>query len=234
MKLGELSWRKFEEEKPEVALLPTGSTEQHGPHAPLLTDSLIAEKIAEGAAGETGALILPPIRVGVSREHGNFPGTLYLSPETFRRQLRETVISAHGSGLEKFVVVNGHGGNISPIKEACSTLYHDEDIKALEWTWFKAISARGMGHAGELETSLILYLREELITEPINKGAESWGRSCHGSRMDYDTSKFTEDGVVGDPRQSSAKKGEELFKKSIKKLSKLIEELVNPDSGLFT
>ncbi len=233
MKLAELSWRKFKKLEPEVALIPTGSTEQHGPHAPFMTDSLIAEEIARSSSEETNSLLLPPMKVGVSGEHRNFPGTLYLSPETFRKQLEETVLSAHESGIEKFVVVNGHGGNISSIKEVCKKLYHKHGVKALEWTWFNAISAREMGHAGALETSLVQYLREDLINEPLNKGADSWGRSFHGTRIAYDTSKFTRDGVVGDPREGSAKKGEEIFNKSTEKLSSLIRELSEQDKNLF-
>lgn len=225
MKLGEMSWTEFEEAGPEVALLPAGSTEQHGPHCPLCTDSLIAEKIAERAAEDTGTLLLPSMKVGVSREHSSFPGTLYLSPETFRRQLKEEILSANESGVEKFVVVNGHGGNVSSIREACQDLYHDLNILALEWTWFDAISAKEMGHAGKLETSLVLYLREELVGNEGREGADSWGRSLGGTRIDYDTSLFTEDGVVGDPTGATEEKGKEIFKETTEKLSELAMNL---------
>jgi creatinine amidohydrolase len=231
MKIGELTSREFEEKSPKIGLLPTGSNEQHGPHDPLATDSLIAESIAESAATDTKALLLPAIRVGVSREHSNFAGTLYLSPETFRNQLTETIISAGNSGLEKFVIVNGHGGNISAIQEACQGLHHEHGITALEWTWFNAISTPEMGHAGELETSLIMYLREELVKEPIRKGSDSWGHSLHGASWAYDTSDFSKNGVVGDPTKASREKGEKLFSQAKKKLVRLIEELSDEEEN---
>ncbi len=225
MKLGEMNWKDFEDKEPKTAIIPSGSTEQHGPHGPLCTDTLIAEAMAEEAAKETKTLLLPSINVGVSREHSSFPGTLYLSPDTFRKQLTDIVLSAHESGVEKFVVVNGHGGNVRYIREVCENLYHDHDILALEWTWFDAINASGMGHAGELETSLVLYLKDDLLDKPEKKGEASWGKKLHGARFDYDTGAFTRDGVVGDPRKASSKKGKKLFEKSTKQLSDLVREL---------
>ncbi len=233
MKIGEISWTDFQEATPSCALLPTGSTEQHGPHGPMATDTIIAEAIAARAAEETETLLLPTIDVGVSREHANFPGSLYLHPEVFRAQLKEIILSAHNSGIDKFVIVNGHGGNVSSIQEVCKTLYYDHDVRAIEWTWFNAISAPEMGHTGKLETSLIMYLREELVGEPIEKGAESWGHSLHGARWAYDTKEFSESGVVGDPTEASREKGEELFDKSTEKLIKLIKSMRNGNSAAF-
>ncbi|MFB6291025.1 MAG: creatininase family protein [Candidatus Bipolaricaulia bacterium] len=225
MKIGEISWTDFQKTSPSIALLPTGSTEQHGPHAPMATDVIIAEAIAERAAEETETLLLPTIDIGVSQEHSNFPGSLSLPPEVFRAQLREIILSASDSGIEKFVVVNGHGGNVSSIQEVCRDLYHNQDVKAIEWTWFNAISSREMGHAGKLETSLIMHLREELVGKPIEKGSGSWGQSLHGARWDYDVKEFSENGVVGNPTEASGQKGEELFDKSTEKLINLIKSI---------
>ncbi|MBS3814258.1 creatininase family protein [Candidatus Bipolaricaulota bacterium] len=229
MNLGEMSWTEFEEREPEIALLPTGSTEQHGPHCPLNTDSLIAEEIAKYVADEADVLLLPSITVGVSREHSKFPGTLYLSPETFRRQVKEIILSARGFGVEKFVIVNGHGGNVSAIQEMCQILYHEHEILALEWTWFNAISAKNMGHAGELETSLVKFLKPKLINGPMERGSDSWGRRFHGTRVAYDTSNFTSKGVVGDPTKATREKGEKLFDKATGKLLKLVNAIQNGD-----
>lgn len=231
MKIGEISWTNFQKASPSLALIPTGSTEQHGPHGPIATDTIIAEAIAERAAEETETLLLPTIDVGVSREHSSFPGTLSLPPEVFRAQLREIILSASDSGIEKFVVVNGHGGNVSSIREICKDLYHDHGLEAIEWTWFNAISPREMGHAGKLETSLIMYLREELVGKPIERGSGSWGHSLHGARWDYDTKEFSENGVVGNPSEASREKGEDLFNKSTEKLIKLIKSMREGNLG---
>lgn len=234
MNLEEMSWTDVEEQEPKVALLPTGSTEQHGPHCPMATDTIIAEAIAMRAAEETETFLLPTINIGVSREHANFPGSLYLNPEVFRAQLRDIILSTNNSGINKFVVVNGHGGNVSSIQEVCKELYHDHDVKAIEWTWFNALSPREMGHAGKLETSLIMYLREELINKPIQKGVKSWGKKLHGTRIAYDTKEFTENGVVGDPTKASKEKGGELFKKSVDKLADLVRDFLDSDGSFFS
>lgn len=233
MKIGEISWTDFEEASPSLALLPAGSTEQHGPHGPMATDTIIAEAIAGRAAEETETLLLPAIDVGVSREHANFPGSLYLRPEVFRSQLKGVLLSAHNSGIDKFVVVNGHGGNISSIQEVCKDLYHDHDVKAIEWTWFNAISASEMGHAGELETSLIMHLREELVKNPLEKGSSSWGKKTCGARIAYDTREFAENGIVGDPTKATKKKGEKTFEESTEQLTALIEDFKNSDGTFF-
>lgn len=234
MKIGEISWTDFQKAAPSLALIPTGSTEQHGPHGPMATDAIIAKAIAERAAEKTKTLLLPAIDVGVSREHSSFPGSLSLAPEVFRAQLREIILSAHSSGIDKFVVVNGHGGNVSSIQEVCKDLYHGHDVKAIEWTWFNAISPREMGHAGKLETSLIMYLREDLINKPIQKGVKSWGKKLHGTRIAYDTREFTENGVVGDPTKATKEEGEELLKKSVEKLAGLVRDFLNSEGSFFS
>jgi len=161
----------------------------------------------------------------VSREHSSFPGTLSLSPDTFRGQLTDTILSAHDSGVEKFVVVNGHGGNVRYIREVCENLYHDHDILALEWTWFDAINASDMGHAGKLETSLIKYLNPGLLGDSLEPGSRNWGKSFHGSRIDYNTESFTSEGVVGNPDEATREKGEQLFGQATEKLSELLMDL---------
>ena len=233
MKIGEVSWTDFKQKGFSLALVPTGSTEQHGPHGPMATDTIIAEAIAARSAEATETILLPAINVGVSREHGKFPGSLYLPPDVFRDQLRETILSAYNSGIDKFVVVNGHGGNIASVQEVCKGLYHDREVKAIEWTWFNAISSGPMGHAGELETSFIMYLREELITNPLEKGASSWGKRIHGTRIAYDTSKFTKNGIVGDPTKATKERGEKLFEESTEKLIDLIEDFKNSEGTFF-
>ncbi|MBS3812979.1 creatininase family protein [Candidatus Bipolaricaulota bacterium] len=234
MKLQEMTWEDFQSAETLVGLIPTGSTEQHGPHGPFATDLIIAEEMAANAAEETGALVLPSISVGISREHQDFEGSLYISPDTFRQQLREMILSASSSGIERFVVVNGHGGNISAIYEVCKSLYIEYTTIALEWTWFNAISARNMGHAGELETSLLMFLRPDLVKEPREPGAGTWGHKFHGTRVDYLTSSFTKNGIVGDPTKATKEKGEELFNRSTKKLKQLIRDLYSPDQDFLS
>jgi len=229
MRLRDATYRGFQNSDREVGLIPAGSIEQHGPHAPLSTDLIIAEEITEQVAQKTHSIVLPSISVGISEEHRDFDGSLYISPDTFRQHLTEIVLSAKSGGIEKFVVVNGHGGNISAIYEVCKNLYLEYTTIALEWTWFNAISASNMGHAGELETSLIMYLRPDLIGVPPKESSNTWGHRIGGTRIDYLTSSFSSNGVVGDPAKASKEKGKELFNRSTKKLTGLIKEMKESD-----
>ncbi|MFB6244257.1 MAG: creatininase family protein, partial [Halobaculum sp.] len=124
MNLTEVSWTDVRDAEPDVALCPVGSTEQHGPHAPLGTDALNAVAVAEAAddrlAGDEDAptaVVAPPVHVGVAEEHRAFDGTLWVSPDTFRAYVRETLESLAFHGIDRAVLVNGHGGNVAALAE---------------------------------------------------------------------------------------------------------------------
>ena len=103
MDLGSSTWTDADGAGADLALLPVGSTEQHGPHAPLATDTLIAEAVAAAGADayDDAVVVTPPLPFGVSAEHRAFPGTLWLSPDTFRAAVREVVEGlVHRLGVE--------------------------------------------------------------------------------------------------------------------------------------
>lgn len=223
MNLEEMAWTELRDSPASVALLPTGSTEQHGPHAPLGTDSLAAESIAQAAAEDTDAAVcLPTVPVGVSEEHRGFDGTLYVSPDVFRSYVRETLESA-SRWFDVAVAVNGHGGNVPALQEVCARLTRDGSLHAVEWTWWRALDRDDMGHAGKLESSMVQHLAE-LRGEPED-GAESWGRYRESSATAYDVDEWTEDGVVGEASEASEELGEELFGSAVESLERLVEEL---------
>ncbi|ERH12133.1 MAG: Creatinine amidohydrolase [halophilic archaeon J07HB67] len=125
VKLSEATWTELGETTAEVALVPVGSTEQHGPHAPLGTDTIAAEAVAEAAddrLDEPTTVVAPPVHVGVSAEHRAFDGTLWVSPETFRAYVRESVESLFTHGVDRAVLVNGHGGNVEALAEVARRL----------------------------------------------------------------------------------------------------------------
>ncbi len=225
MNLGEVSWREAAEAEASVALLPTGSTEQHGPHLPLETDSLAAEAFAAGAAERSAdAVCLPSVEVGVSREHAAFDGSLWVSPDVFRGYVREVLDSA-SRWFDAAVAVNGHGGNVTALQEVCAGLTRDEALLATEWTWWNALDRDDMGHAGKLETSLILYLSD--VRCPPEDGVEAWGRYVEGSQVAYDVEEWSEDGVVGAASEASVELGEELYREGVESLERLVDELAD-------
>jgi len=228
--LGGSSWTDVTDTPPDVALLPVGSTEQHGPHAPLSTDSLVAEEVAREAADSTdaSAVALPAVPVGVSREHAAFDGTLYVSPPTFRSYVSETARSAPADSV---VFVNGHGGNVDALHEASAALARDDDAPfATHWTWWEAadLGDASMGHAGRVETSVLLYLAPELVDEEeAAPGAGSWGEGAEGAPLAYDSDEFTDEGVVGDPTEATAEEGERIYGSAVASLVRLAERIAD-------
>jgi creatinine amidohydrolase len=241
MHLSEASWTDADAVETDLAVLPVGSTEQHGPHAPLGTDALAAQAVAEhGAERYDGEVVVAPtIPVGVAEEHRQFPGTLWVSEDTFRSFVRETVASLASHGWDRVVVVNGHGGNTAPLREACGRLTRDEVAYVVPFTWFDAVDAddveswpegAAMGHGGPLETSLVRALDPDLVdedrfAEASAEGAEGWGNWHAGVNLAYDSAEFTDSGAVGDPGLSSEAFGEGLLEAASEALAGLLGEV---------
>lgn len=168
-----------EEDRGKVVLIPAGHTEQHGRHLPLATDTLIIDAIARGTAEQAPAeaVALPVFPYGVSTYRSSFAGTFNCGGRAFEDFFLAVIAALVGRGFEKFYLLSGHGGNCSffanVVKYAgerhtgifCATawlyLSGPEGAAALE----RARESRrgGMGHACELETSLILRLRPDLV-----------------------------------------------------------------------
>ena len=248
MHLSEVSWTDADAAGTDLAVLPVGSTEQHGPHAPLGTDTLAAEAVARrGADGcERPVVVAPTVPVGVAEEHRHFAGTLWVGEDTFRSYVRETVESLAAHGWTRVVVVNGHGGNVDPLREVCAHLTRDETAYAVPFTWFDAVDPQGagalgsqvrMGHGGPLETSLVRALDAALVdedrfAEASENGADGWGEWQSGVNLVYDTAEFTESGVVGDPGQSNEAAGEQLLALAETALADLLGAVATRDVGV--
>ncbi len=234
MQLAESSWTDVRDADVDLAVLPVGSTEQHGPHAPLGLDWLTAEAIAAAGADRFAeatdgeAVVGPTIPVGIAAEHRAFDGTLWVSADTFRAYVRETLESLAFHGFDRAVVVNGHGGNADALRELCGDLSRDGPAYAVQFTWFDAVEFPDLGHAGPAETSLIRHLHPELVREERTEeaaagAASSWGEWLHGTNLAHDSSEFTDSGVVGDPRDGDAALGRELLEEAATALAELLE-----------
>jgi len=230
MHLSELTSTDAEAVDTDLALLPVGSTEQHGPHAPLGTDVFTAEAVAAaGAEAYDGEVVVAPaIPVGVAEEHRHFAGTLWVGEDTFRDYVRETIESLASHGWERVLVVNGHGGNVDALREVCGRVTRDGSAYAVPVTWFDSVDASDMGHGGPVETSLLLHTNRELVDESRldeaeTGAAEGWGDFEHGVNLAFDTAAFSENGVVGDPREASAGRGERLLDAASDVLADLLE-----------
>lgn len=240
------TWKGAREEfrQAKVALIPVGSTEQHGPHLPLGTDFLIAKKLAEAAAAETGVICTPAIPVGLSEHHRQFWGTLWVAPEHFRGYLRGIAESLAYHGIRRIIYVNGHGGNTAALGEVCRSL-HREGIYALVWQWWWAVAElsaelfpRSGSHAGEPETSMALHLLgglvdREALEEAATGAAPRWGLNRFGTEVSFDTLDFSESGATGDPRRATERAGGRLYRVALERLVGLVHWLEGlSDEGL--
>jgi creatinine amidohydrolase len=219
MDLSEATWTEIRDAGASLAVLPVGSTEQHGPHAALGTDAATAETVASAGADahDEPVVVAPTVPVGVSAEHRAFEGTLAVSPDTFRAYVTETVESLASHGLDRVVVVNGHGGNVDALREACAGLTRAGTAVSVPFTWFEAADlGPPMGHGGPRETALLRAVRPDLVREDRVEAAaagaaDRWGEWVSGVNLAYDVETFSENGVVGDPREGDAELGERLL-----------------------
>ncbi|MFC6836904.1 creatininase family protein [Halomarina ordinaria] len=239
MRLTDHPWPDVEASSTDLALLPVGSTEQHGPHAPLGTDALTAEAVADAGAAATDreVVVAPTIPVGVAEEHRGFAGTLWVSEDTFRRYVREVVESLAHHGFDRVVVVNGHGGNVAALRETCARVTRDGTAYAVAFTWFDGVSSDlPMGHGGARETALLRHVAPDLVREDRveaarAEGADRWGEWVSGVNLAYDSASFTENGVVGDPGAGTAADGEELLDDAAAALSTLLDSVADRPVG---
>ena len=232
MHLRDATWTDADAVETDLALLPVGSTEQHGPHAPLGTDVLTAETVAAtGAVAYDGEVVVAPaIPVGVAEEHRHFAGTLWVGEDTFRDYVRETVASLAHHGWDRVVVVNGHGGNVDALREVCARISRHDDAYAVAFTWFDAVDAPDMGHGGPVETSLLQHSHGHLVhgdrlEAAAADGTDGWGEWESGVNLAYDTAEFSENGAVGDPREGSRERGEQLLDEASDALVTLLDRV---------
>ncbi len=232
MELARATWTAIEDQKVDVVLFPIGSTEQHGPHAPLGTDAYLAETVATRAAEQTDvtAVVAPGLPIGVSPEHRSFAGTIWVSASAFRTFVTEAVASLEAHGFDRVVLVNGHGGNMPAVREVAENLTRSHSMQCVSFTWFDAIDTGDvrMGHAGPVETSALLAARPDVvdcdrIAEAGEASVDRWGTWIGGTNVAVDTEEFAPNGVVGDPRLADANTGEQLLAAAAERLCEVID-----------
>jgi len=245
----ELSTIQFAGLDPEttVALLPVAAIEQHGPHLPVGVDAIINAGIVERAMPQMpdSVLVLPAMPIGKSNEHLAFPGTLTLSAETLTRLWTEIGESVARAGVKKLVLLNSHGGQ-PQIMDIVA-----RDLRVRLGLFVVTANAGGLGripglfteledrhgiHGGSSETSQILYLRPDLVTEAERRdfapASIGWERDYdflrpegHAVGFGWQTQDLHPAGAVGDATDADAGRGEQLIALRAAGLAKLLNEV---------
>lgn len=241
---GEMTWPEAEKmlKGIDIAILPVGAVEQHGPHLPLDTDSFDADYLARkvaAACSEPKPFVMPLIPYGVSYHHEDFKGTLSISNDVLARLVYEIGMSAARNKIRKLVIINGHGGNSPALNHAAQLINRDSRIfvcvdtgETSDVDIYKLVETPNDVHAGEIETSTTLAIRPHLVR--MDQAAKLIPRfssryldftSKRGVAWYAHTQKISPDGVLGDPSKASAEKGEKMWLIMLAHLVGLVEEL---------
>ena len=190
-----------------VLAVPLGSTEQHGPHLPIGTDSAVAVALVERlAAAREDVLAAPLLPYGSAGEHAAFPGTLSIGAAALEQVIVELVRSA--DAFAGVVLVSGHGGNATPLAAAVATL-RAEGRSVLAWT---PRIPDGDAHAGRTETSLLLALAPESVRiEAAEPGDVRPLAAVMGELRRGGVISVSSNGVLGDPTGASGEEGHRLL-----------------------
>jgi mycofactocin precursor peptide peptidase len=205
VQLGTVAWPDVTD---HVLFVPVGSTEQHGHHLPMSTDTLIAEAIAKRAAALIpGAMVSPSITMSASGEHEGFPGTISIGTDALAIVLIEVARSA-SRWASRLVFVNGHGGNADACRRA-----------EQEWTregrnahvWVPPLPAGGDWHAGWVETSVMLALHPDLVRVSRADGVIEQSSAVTGDLRRSGVRAVSPSGVLGQPSLATPERGEEVI-----------------------
>ena len=218
---------------PELAIIPVGSLEQHGPHLPVMTDWAIAAELGKRVAALTGAFLVPALPISTCREQMGKKGTVWMEPVTFYQMMTDIIMSLKLQGFRKVAILQLHGGVFidTPLVRDLNARHNPDLMVALidGCAFFQSMYQDGVIetntelHAGEVETSQILAIEPETVhmdravdhVPDIPRSYLNYGslfRACP-------------DGVWGEPTKASAEKGEAIFdycaKQAVEDLNKI-------------
>lgn len=215
-----------------TAILPTGSVEAHGQHCPLGTDNMAPWHFAERIESEfpDRVLILPPVPYGHTQELAEWPGTISVSADTFRRYVEEIGIGAANWGIKHLILLNGHGGNISALQQAMEAIAAEQVTVILVNWWLDyreqiLTITTGQGHAGEDETSVMLAIRPDLVH--MEDASFNPFRARYRMKGPGLTDKSLRHATTGDGRPATRAKGDDIIALVTDQLRQLLQDLWN-------
>ena len=233
----------------KIVMIPLGATEQHGLHLPVGTDTSIVTSVAQSAETKRpdDILLCPTLAFGSSHHHLSYGGTISISPDLYSLIIKDLVTSLLQCGFKKIVLLNGHGGNITPAKQALSLLskdvkaaHHANVVLATYWELGGAafagdtpMESPALSHACEYETSMMLDLFPENVKmdqvkrakRPNQNGYIGWEDDVpyKGVSIFKPTAYISDNGSSGEPQLGAAAKGEHLINKAVAALVEFID-----------
>jgi creatinine amidohydrolase len=245
---GKFTWPEIKAlDKERVVILPVGAMEDHGPHLPLDTDNLIISRVSESVADliPQEVLLLPTIPFGFNEHHKDFPGVIYIQPETLMHFVADTVCSLAHHGFRRILLLNGHGSNHPVLDLAARKSVIATEclcVSASYWNLMGEDIARhreskigGIAHACELETSIYLHLDPDRVQLDKAKASIVHDESKKYFSLDLMGgskamvmqwwSAQTENGTMGDPTLADPQKGKSFFEAAVRATVELIREI---------
>ena len=220
------------------AILPLGATEQHGPHLPQNTDTLLAEAASRAVAQKTKGLLLPSVPVGYSWVWRDYPGTLSFSLDTLRAVVKDLASSLERGGCRSLLIMHGHGANPNPVKYALRELADEIDLRIMHQFYPHLDQLRqeveteiwcgGNFHADEIETSMMLHLHPELVQ--MDRAVSEYPEPS----IEYEMSSLpmgvlSQSGVFGDATAATGEKGERFFRMWVDRSAALWTEFLGDE-----
>jgi len=240
-------------------VLPVAATEQHGPHLPLNVDSILVDGVIKAALphlGSTPALFLPTQKISLSTEHIGFAGTLTLSPQTVMALWMEIGASVARAGIKKLVLLNSHGGNVGLMDVVARELRTKHDLIVYHTSWYnlplvdpQTGNDRGEDlntlfsphehrfgvHAGEIETSMMLALRPDLVDMSLAENFHSTSEdrakkypilgNGKSAKLGWQMQDYNAKGAAGNALQATPDKGLRVVNAAGKALATLLAEV---------
>ena len=213
--------RKLIKKKKQIAIIPVGSIEQHGPHLPISTDSDIVTEISSQLSDKINGVLLPTINYGISDEHFPF-FNLSIKKSTLSRILEDICESLIKNGISRILIINGHYGNLDSLKGFERKQKNNRKIRV--FSYWKYMD-REFDHAGNVETSIMLAISKKVNMRKAKKGFQTDGMSKKeiskiNKLAQKSFPKVTGNGVWGDPTKSSATLGRKIIKEVVNNLVK--------------
>ena len=249
-----LSWTEIAalpDRENTVIVLPTGATEQHGPHLPVSVDTTLVDGVIQAAlphlATDLPVLFMPTQPVGKSNEHIRFPGTLTLSAQTLMAVWMELGACVARAGIKKLVLLNSHGGQVGVMDIVARDLRTEHDLIVYSTNWytlplgdqvlglFPAAEHRFGIHAGDMETSMMLALREKYVDMAQAKDFRSTAEeraanypilgNGSSAKLGWQMQDYNPQGAAGNAAIATAAKGHALINAAGLQLARLLQEV---------